>query len=137
VKIPYCEKQKGRYKMVAKKITMSFLVLMCFSLVQNITFGAISEASEMEKQEYKHAINQIKSLRKSLKLGKTNHLKSYENFADEIQSKWSRRNKEHYARLMLEICGPLSSGDFKGNRPNMLSPFLRGLTQFHLPWSWS
>ncbi|MCH8120532.1 MAG: hypothetical protein IIC00_12480 [Planctomycetes bacterium] len=108
--------------MLFKKSLICFLILACCLLAaKRVSFGASPEASEMEKQEYKHAINQIKSLRKSLKPGKTNNLKSYENFADEIQSKWSRRNKEHYARLMLEICGPLSSGDFKGNRPYTLA----------------
>jgi hypothetical protein len=107
--------------MIARKITMSFLVLMCFSLVQNLTFGAISEASEMEKQEYKQERARIETLRKSFKPGPVNDLKQYEKVADEIQSKWSQRNKEHYALLMLEICGPLSSGDFKGNRPRTLA----------------
>lgn len=102
--------------MVVKRITISVLVLVCLSLVQNIAFGASYEASEMEKQEYKQELNRIKSLRKYLKPGKTNDLKSYEKFADEIQKKWSRRNKEYYARLMLKVCGPLSSGNFKDDR---------------------
>jgi len=107
--------------MVAKNITISLLVLACLSLVQNITFGASPEASEMEKQEYKQELNRIKSLRKSFRPRPVNDLKEYEKFADEIQNKWNKKNKEHYARLMLEICGPLSSGDFKGNRPRTLA----------------
>lgn len=107
--------------MVTKNITISFLVLACLSLVQNITFGASPEASEMEKQEYKQELNRIKSLRKSFKSGSVNDLKGYEKFADAIQNKWNKKNKEYYARLMLEICGPLSSGDFKGNRPRTLA----------------
>ena len=102
--------------MIAKKITMSFFVLMCLSLIQNITFGASPEASGMEKQEYKQERTRIKALRKSLTPGPTNNIKEYEKFADEIQSKWSRRNKEHKARLMLEVCKPLSSGYFKDDR---------------------
>ena len=46
--------------MAAEKITISFLILVCLSLVQNITLGASPEGSEMERQAYKHAINQIK-----------------------------------------------------------------------------
>ena len=107
--------------MVAKNITISFLVLTCLSLVQNITFGASPEASEIEKQEYKQELNRIKSSRKSFKSGSVNDLKGYEKFADAIQNKWNKKNKEYYARLMLEICGPLSSGDFKGNRPRTLA----------------
>lgn len=107
--------------MVGKKITMSFLILMCFSLVQNITFGANSEASEMEKQEYRQELNRIKSLRKSLKPGPINDLRSYEKFADEIQTAWNRKSKEHYALLMLELCKPLSSGRFNEERQYTLA----------------
>lgn len=89
---------------------------MCLSLVQNITFGANSEASEIEKQEYKQELNRIKSLRKSLKPGAVNDLKEYEKFADEIQGKWVGKNKEYYVSLMLEICKPLSSGRFNEDR---------------------
>lgn len=102
--------------MVAKKITISFLVLVYISLVQNITFGASSEPSEAEKQEYKQDMARIEALRKSFKPGLVNDLKEYEKFADAIQKKWGRQNKEYYARLMLEVCGPLSSGTFADDR---------------------
>ena len=108
--------QKGEYKVVAKRIVMFFLVLVCLVLIENRTFGAMSEPSEMEKQEYRQERARIKALRKSLTPGPTNNIKEYEKFADEIQSKWSRRNKEHKARLMLEVCKPLSSGYFKDDR---------------------
>lgn len=108
--------KKGRYKMVAKKITMSLLVLMCFSLVQNISFSAGAEPSEMEKQEYKQERTRIKALVKSLTIEPTNDLEKYEKFADEIQNKWKDKNKEYYARLMLKVCGPLTSGSFKDRR---------------------
>jgi len=107
--------------MIAKKITMSFLVFVCLSLVQNITFGANSEVSEMEKQEYKQELMRIITLRKSLKPGKTNDLESYEKFANEIQKRWRQKNKENNARLMLEICRTLSSGNFKDNRRHDLA----------------
>ena len=103
--------------MLFKKSLICFLILACCLLAaKRVSFGASPEASEMEKQEYKHAINQIKSLRKSLKPGPINDLRSFEKFADEIQIKWSRRNKEHYALLMLELCKPLSSGRFNEER---------------------
>jgi hypothetical protein len=102
--------------MITKKLTMSFLVLMCLSLIQNITFGAIPEVSETEKQEYKQELAEIKAMRNSLTPGKTNNLEKYERFADEIQDKWKEKNKEHYAHLMLKVCGPLSSGNFKDDR---------------------
>lgn len=102
--------------MVARKTTICSLVLMCLLVVQNTTFGAISEASETEKQQYKQDRAQVKALRKSFKPGPVNDLEKYEKFADEIQNKWNKKNKELYARLMLKVCGPLSSGRFKGER---------------------
>lgn len=107
--------------MVVKRITISVLVLVCLSLVQNIAFGASPEASEMEKQECKQERARIKALRKSFKPGPVNNLKEYENFADEIQNKWNKKNKEHYARLMLKVCGPLSSGRFNDERQYALA----------------
>ena len=107
---------ESRCTMVAEKIKMSLLVLMCFSLVQNISFGAGAESSEAEKQEYKQERARIKALRKSFKPGPINDLKEYEKFGDEIQMRWKNRNKEHYGRLMLEVCKPLSSGRLKGDR---------------------
>jgi len=62
------------------------------------------------------SITYVKSMEASFTDGPTNDLDKYEHFADEIQNKWSQRNKEYYARLMLAICGPLGSGRFKGDR---------------------
>ncbi|MHC4444284.1 MAG: hypothetical protein ACYTF1_17755 [Planctomycetota bacterium] len=91
------------------------VVVVCL-LVASISLGAGLTASEKEKQEYKQELSRIKSLRKSFKPGKVNDLKKYEKFADKIHSKWGKRNKEHNARLMLEVCKPLSSGTFKDDR---------------------
>ncbi len=102
--------------MITKKNMISFLVVMCLSSVQSTTFGTNPEAPEMEKQEYKQARARIKALIETFTPGPTNDLKEYEKFADEMQSKWSQGNKEYYARLMLEICGPLSSGAFEDDR---------------------
>jgi hypothetical protein len=107
--------------MLAKKTTTSFFVLMCLSILQNITFGASPESSEMEKQQYKQDMERIKTVEKSFKAGAVNDLKEYEKFADEIQTKWNRRNREYYARLMLEVCGPLSSGRFNEERQYALA----------------
>ena len=102
--------------MIAKKITISFSVLMCLALIQNVTFGANPEASETEKQEYKQERARIKVLEKSFTPGPTNDLQKYEKFADEIQNKWKDKNKEHYARLMLKVCKSLGPGNFKDKR---------------------
>lgn len=102
--------------MLFKKFLICFLILACCLLVNIIAFGAIPEASEMEKQAYRQELARIETLRKSFTPGPTNDLKKYEKFADEIQNKWKEGNKEYYARLMLEVCGPLSSGNFKDDR---------------------
>ena len=99
------------YKMVAKKITNCFLALTYLWLVQ-YTFGANAESLEMEKQEFKQERARIKAFDKSLAPGPVNDLGKYEKFANEIQNKWKDKNKEDYARLMLEVCGPLGSGRF-------------------------
>lgn len=105
--------------MVAKKTTVYFSVLVCLSLVQTMAFGANPEAPEMEKlewKEYKQELSRIEAMRKSFAPEPTNDLKSFEKFADEIQSKWSRKNKEYYARLMGRVAGLITSGYFKGDR---------------------
>jgi len=98
--------------MSLKKITICFLALVCCLWAKNVLFGASIETLQMEKQEYEQDLSRIGSLRKSLKPGPTNDLKSFEKFADEIQRKWRSKDPEHYAKLMLEICGPITSGRF-------------------------
>ncbi len=102
--------------MTFKKTVFCFRIVLNCLLVISLSFGANLKASEAEKQEYKQERARIEALRKSFKPGLVNDLKEYEKFADAIQKKWSRRNKEHYARLMLKICGPLSSGTFADDR---------------------
>jgi len=98
--------------MVVKKITMCSLVLMSAALVTNIAFGATPEASDIENQQYKQERTRIKALSESFKPGPVNDLKEYEKFADEILKKWKSKDPEHYAKLMLEICRPITSGRF-------------------------
>jgi IS1 family transposase len=81
-----------------------------------MAIGRSVESLETKNQEYKDELSRIQSLRKGLKPGRTKDLESYEKYADEIQNKWGQRSKEHYARLMLEICKPISSGELVGDR---------------------
>ncbi len=114
-------KMKERCKMLAKKIATIVLMLVCLPLVQAMALGASPEPSEKERQEYKQERARTEALRNSLLPGLVNDLKEYEKFADEIQHKWSQRNREYYARLMLQVCGPLSSGNFKDDRRHELA----------------
>jgi len=99
-----------------EKTIFCFGIVMPCLLLISISFGESLEPSEADKQEYKQDMARIRALKKSFKPGRVNDLEEYEKFADEIQIKWSRRNKGYYARLMLEICGPLSSGTFEDDR---------------------
>jgi len=121
--------------MLFKRATIYFLILACCLLAIGLVFwpGAggqqiqeqefeekqvspVGLSSQAEKQEYKQDMARIKALEKSFKPGPINDLKEYEKFCDEIQERWKNRNKEHYGRLMLEVCKPLSSGRLKGDR---------------------
>jgi hypothetical protein len=108
--------KKGKYKMILKKIIFRFGIIFVCLLATTISFGVSSGPSEAETHEYKQDMARIKSVRKSFKPAQVNNLEEYEKFADEIQKKWSQRNKEYNARLILEICGPLSSGTFADDR---------------------
>jgi hypothetical protein len=102
--------------MILKRKIFCFRVIFICLLATIISFGAISEQSEAEKNEYKQDMVRVESLSKSLKTDFTNDLKEYEKDINELQSKWSKKNKEYYARLMWEACKPLSSGRFSDER---------------------
>jgi hypothetical protein len=90
------------------------VVIVCFLLVQCILFSA--DVSESEKLNFKQDITRLRNMQKTFSKGKENSLTDFEQFADELQSKWKFKNKENYARIMLEVCGPLSSGNFQNDR---------------------
>ena len=99
-----------------EKTVILILTMSCLSFVQDTTFGSAPDVCELEELEYRQELMRIKAVRNSFTPGQTNDLESYEKFADEIQNKWKHANREYYARLMLKICSPLSSGTFKSNR---------------------
>lgn len=120
---------KGRCIMISKKCGVFFCATICCLLINSMIFGANAgdlSAKKLEyeqertrikaEQEYKQERARIKALEKAFTPGPTNDLKKYEYFADRIQNKWKGGNKEYYARLMLEVCGPLGSGKFKDKR---------------------
>jgi len=106
-----------RLKRKALRFAAGFVCL----LATTISSGVISEQSEDEKQEYTREVARIKALEKSFKPGPVNSLEEYEKFADEIQARWSQKSKEYSARLMLEVCRTLSSGNFKDDRRHDLA----------------
>jgi hypothetical protein len=108
--------KKVRHKMTLKKTIICFGAIFVCLLARTISFGVSSGLSETEKQGYKEDMARINALEKSFSLGQVNNLDEYEKFADELQSKWTQKNKEYYARLMWEVCKPLSSGRFDDER---------------------
>jgi len=106
--------------MLFKKVTIYFLILVCFLLIKNISFGTTNENLQMEKQEYEQDRERIETMRKSF-TGPIKDLKSLEIVGDEIQAKWGQKNKEYYAKLMLEICGPISSWHFNQEGKHVLA----------------
>lgn len=99
--------------------------------------GYVMAFSEMEKQAYRQDLSKIQAKRELLnpRLDKeafqkdpdsymkkirafrdNNDLNVYEEFAAGILNKWVSKNAEHYGRLALELCEPLSSGNFKDMR---------------------
>ena len=72
-----------------------------------------TEIATQETREFVQDLNRVYDFDHSLKRRDMNELNIYEMFADSIDHKWRGRNREYHARLMLEVCAPLSSGTFK------------------------
>jgi hypothetical protein len=106
--------------MTLKKIISCLGRIIVYLLATTISFGASAGPSEAEKREYKQDRERIETIKKSFNPGPVNDIRSFEKFADEIQKKWKAKDPEHYAKLMFEICGPISSGRFNtDNRSNI------------------
>jgi hypothetical protein len=106
--------------MTLKKTIICFGVIFVCLLATTISFGVSSGPSEAEKHEYQQDRERIETMRKSF-TGPIKDLKSLEIFGDEIQAKWSQKNKEYYAKLMLAICGPISSWHFNQEGKHVLA----------------
>lgn len=99
-----------------KKITLLLLLINFILLNQNAVFGEIPKLTQEEKQEYKLDWKCIESTNRFLSKASNIHLRdldTYKKFADKIEEKWRNKNREAYARMVLEINGPLTSGLFK------------------------
>ena len=115
------------------KNSIMFIGLMCLLFVKGITFGVNEDTSEVEKAEYKQDLTEIQTKRellnpqpdkaafqkdpdgyiKQLMASRNkNDLDVYEDFADAILNKWVTKSPIYYGRLTLELCKPLSSGNF-------------------------
>jgi len=106
--------------MTLEKTIICLVVIIVCLIVTTISLGVSSGPSEAEKQEYKQELERIETMRKSF-TGPIKDLKSLAIFGDEIQTKWSQKSKEYYAKIMLEICGPISSWHFNQEGKHVLA----------------
>jgi hypothetical protein len=93
-----------------------YIFIYIFTLsVQGNILGDSSEVSNEERKEYDQEWNSINNFQKEMTYNSTDDLAKYEKYADENRNKWSKRNKDFYAMLMVKICSPLG-GSFKDQR---------------------
>jgi hypothetical protein len=107
--------------MTLKKIVFCFGIIIVCLLAIATSFGVSPEPSGAEKQEYKQDRERIETMRNSFSPGPSNDIEGFEKFADEIQKKWKAKDPDHYSRLMLEICGPISSGRFNSDNRSSIA----------------
>ena len=108
--------------MSMKKIVAKSIIIMLILFNFDIAFCENAETTSQEKREYEQDYKLTTDMNAFLSSqSDVRDLNAYEEFADRLNHKWRGRNKELYARLMLEICGPLISGFFNEGRQYELS----------------
>jgi hypothetical protein len=104
--------------MLAKNTLTAAAIIVCLSSAHCVVIGGDADSSTNEGQEFRQELDRLYAMTYSIdnKPKNENNLGKYEKDVDEIQKKWSARNKEYYAHLMVAVCAPLSSGAFKDDR---------------------
>lgn len=102
--------------MLTRLLAAEFTIIMLLLLNSNVAFCENAEITPLEEQEYEQDYKLVADMDASISQSDVRDLNAYEEFADRMEQKWRGRNRELYARLMLEICRPLTSGFFKENR---------------------
>ena len=93
--------------------TASIVVTIIFLwLGRGAAVAGDSNPPKKDVQEFSQELARVKAAEHAFTSGPTNDLARYEKFADDIQKRWSQRNKEDYGRLVSAVCGTLSSGCF-------------------------
>ncbi len=93
----------------------------CFALIEATTLGGSPDRSAEDMQQYRNDCKSLISWLNSSPQRTSADLGGFEKFADDLDREWSKENREYHARLMLEICKPLSSGQFKDERRYVLA----------------
>jgi len=107
--------------MSIKKLAARSIIITLILFNFNIAFCENAETTPQEEQEYKQDYKRVADMDASISRSDVRDLNAYEGFADRIAQKWRGRNREYHARLMLEICRPLSSGTFSEKRRYLLA----------------
>lgn len=103
----------GRTTMTTIAIIVMFF---CLSFGRALTFGGSTDGTAEERRHYQQDHDRVLSLAESVSAGKVRDLKTLQDLGDDIDKEWSNRNREYHARLLLEICKPLSSGSINDDR---------------------
>jgi hypothetical protein len=96
-------------------MTRTYLcILVCFTCFPWAAHRADSQPADPEEQDWRADMARVDAVRKALRPGPGNDIQAYQRFIKDLQGKWHQRpNKEHYARLMRELCVPLNAGPFQ------------------------
>lgn len=84
-----------------------FAIALVAFLLPTTSFGAQSKNSETERQEYRQDFEKLGAA------AKERDLKKYEESAGKILERWSGKDKEQYAQLVLKFCQPINSKLFE------------------------
>jgi len=76
----------------------------------------VAEAPSPDAAEFEKMFETVAAARASVEEGMSNNLESYERMASAVDEEWRDVNPEQHAKLMLEVCKPLSSGAFEDSR---------------------
>jgi hypothetical protein len=93
-----------------------FLGGLSLCLLGPTSYSRSAEAqSDKDEQDYKQDENGIAHARQSGGLAK------FQALGDDIDRKWRGKNKQKHAELMLKLCEPITSGEFRGDRGDDLA----------------
>lgn len=101
---------------MVKSISTITAVLLGGVFGQVVSLGENTHVKVEEQQDYQQDSDRVRSLNSALSARKPIELNYIQDIADDFRKKWSVKNREYYARLILGICNPLSSGSLNDDR---------------------
>ncbi len=82
------------------------LGFVCCLLVNVLAYGGGSDEIDTDTDtDYEEYVQELDRIRQMARIPRTDeNQKVFEKFADEIESKWSKKNKNYYGYSMIEVC---------------------------------